>query len=26
MKKNGFYISENLEQLVLEQAGEQHNI
>lgn len=26
MKKNGFYISESLEQLVLEQAGEQHNI
>lgn len=26
MKKNGFYISENLEQLVLEQTGEQHNI
>lgn len=22
MKKNGFYISENLEQLVMEQAGE----
>ena len=26
MKKNGFYISESLEQLVLEQAGERHNI
>ena len=26
MKKNGFYISESLEQLVLEQAGEQHDI